>query len=107
MTALNTASPDPLVELEPLSRGLLDRHLPTAKEWFPHEYVPGSSVELQRRSPGKAGDSGLSAVARTALELKLCSRGQPAYYHSPSGHCSAVRRLGSGPDAGPPRRSPP
>ena len=29
-----------LHELEPTVESLLERHLATAKEWFPHEYVP-------------------------------------------------------------------
>jgi acyl-[acyl-carrier-protein] desaturase len=29
-----------LRELEPVAAKLMDRHLSTAKEWFPHEYVP-------------------------------------------------------------------
>ena len=29
-----------LQELEPTVEALLERHLDTAKEWFPHEYVP-------------------------------------------------------------------
>ena len=31
-----------LAELEPTAARLLDRHLATAKEWFPHEIVPWS-----------------------------------------------------------------
>ena len=31
-----------LAELEPTAVKLLERHLSTAKEWFPHELVPWS-----------------------------------------------------------------
>ena len=31
-----------LTELEPTVATLLDRHLATTKEWFPHEFVPWS-----------------------------------------------------------------
>ncbi len=31
-----------LMELEPVVATELDRHLSTAKEWFPHDYVPWS-----------------------------------------------------------------
>ena len=31
-----------LAELEPVAAGLLERHLATSKEWFPHELVPWS-----------------------------------------------------------------
>src|SRR2546427_2529272 len=81
MTALNTASPDPLVELEPLVASLLDRHLATAKEWFPHEYVPWELGRSFNDAPWEAGDSGLSAVARTALELNLLTEDNLPYYH--------------------------
>jgi acyl-[acyl-carrier-protein] desaturase len=33
---------DLLVQLEPVVTDLLDRHLASAKEWFPHEVVPWS-----------------------------------------------------------------
>ena len=31
-----------LAELEPTAADLLERHLATSKEWFPHELVPWS-----------------------------------------------------------------
>ena len=41
MTAVaNLDSRNPLDELESVVARLLDRHLATAKEWFPHDYVP-------------------------------------------------------------------
>ena len=46
------ASPDVLAALRPTLEQLVDRHLATAKEWFPHEVVPwsrGSDFE-----PGQA-----------------------------------------------------
>ncbi|MEV6957426.1 hypothetical protein [Streptomyces sp. NPDC051183] len=33
---------DWLVELEPVVARLLERHLGTAREWFPHQYIPWS-----------------------------------------------------------------
>ena len=83
MTALSMASPNPnpLVELEPLVASLLDRHLATAKEWFPHEYVPWELGRSFSDAPWEAGDSGLSAVARTALELNLLTEDNLPYYH--------------------------
>ena len=32
----------PFSELEPVVGSLLERHLATSKEWFPHELVPWS-----------------------------------------------------------------
>ena len=44
-----------LAELEPTAIKLLERHLSTAKEWFPHEMVPWSRgrdfVEGERWDP--------------------------------------------------------
>ena len=40
MTNVNDA--ELLEELVPTGEQLLDRHLSTAKEWFPHEFVPWS-----------------------------------------------------------------
>ena len=31
-----------LRELEQVVEGELNRHMPVAKEWFPHEYIPWS-----------------------------------------------------------------
>lgn len=31
-----------LAELEPVAAGLLNKHLASSKEWFPHELVPWS-----------------------------------------------------------------
>src|SRR5881296_3809934 len=61
---------DVLKELEPLVGKVLDRHMSAAQEWFPHEYVPWDQ-----------GDSTLSDVARTALELNLLTEDNLPYYH--------------------------
>ena len=34
-----------LVDLEPVVERELNRHLSTAKEWFPHEYIPWDEAE--------------------------------------------------------------
>ena len=38
-----------LAELEPTAAQLLERHLATTKEWFPHEIVPWSLGREARR----------------------------------------------------------
>ena len=42
MTTVPTADIRLLLDLEPVVEAGLNRHLATAKEWFPHEYVPWS-----------------------------------------------------------------
>jgi len=79
--ALSLVPPSPLVELEPVVGKLLDRHLATAKEWFPHDYVPWDRGRSFADAPWQAADSGLSAVARTALELNLLTEDNLPYYH--------------------------
>src|SRR5438874_1777465 len=68
---MTAAPPNPLAELEPAVARLLDRHLATAKEWFPHDYVPWDLGRSFTDAPWEAADSGLSAVARIALDENL------------------------------------
>jgi acyl-[acyl-carrier-protein] desaturase len=70
-----------LAELEPHVARLLDRHLATAKEWFPHDYVPWERGRSFTDAPWTEGDSTLSAAARTALELNLLTEDNLPYYH--------------------------
>jgi acyl-[acyl-carrier-protein] desaturase len=72
---------DVLVELDPLVGSVLDRHLTAAQEWFPHEYVPWEEGRNFTADPWDAGDSQLSEVARTALELNLLTEDNLPYYH--------------------------
>jgi len=81
IAALNLVPRSPLVELEPLVASLLDRHLAAAKEWFPHEYVPWDRGRSFTDAPWETADSGLSAVARTALELNLLTEDNLPSYH--------------------------
>ena len=55
---------DLLRELEPAVEDNLNRHLATAKEWFPHEYVPWSEG---RNFDGVLGRRGVGARAVQAL----------------------------------------
>jgi acyl-[acyl-carrier-protein] desaturase len=41
-------------ELEPVAAGLLDKHVSSSKEWFPHELVPWSRG--RDFEPGEAWD---------------------------------------------------
>src|SRR5947208_6133238 len=70
-----------LCELEPTVEAVLERHLGAADEWFPHEYVPWDEARSFSREPWTPGDSRLSDVARTALELNLLTEDNLPYYH--------------------------
>ena len=60
-----------LTELEPLVRTLLDRHLATAVEWFPHQLVPYDLGTQYGDTPWQAADSPFGPAVRTALQLNL------------------------------------
>jgi acyl-[acyl-carrier-protein] desaturase len=70
-----------LLELEPTGARLLDRHLSTAKEWFPHEMVPWSRgrdfVEGESFDPSEAP---LPPAVRSALILNLLTEDNLPHY---------------------------
>ncbi|MEU7866820.1 acyl-ACP desaturase [Dactylosporangium sp. NPDC049140] len=75
-----------LSELEPVVEENLNRHLATAKEWFPHEYVPWSEGrDFDGVLGGEAwapGQSKLSEVARVSLVVNLLTEDNlPSYHH--------------------------
>jgi acyl-[acyl-carrier-protein] desaturase len=75
-----------LRELEPIVATNVDRHLATAKEWFPHEYVPWSQGRdydgLMGGQAWEPGQSKLSDVARTSLIVNLLTEDNlPSYHH--------------------------
>ena len=70
-----------LVELTPAVEGALARHLATAKEWFPHEYVPYDEGRSYLDEPWDPSQSRLGEIARTALELNLLTEDNLPYYH--------------------------
>ncbi len=74
-------TPDLTAELAPVVRQLLDRHLVTAKEWFPHDYVPWELGRSFADAPWRPTDSTMSPIARTALELNLLTEDNLPYYH--------------------------
>ncbi|GAA4896105.1 acyl-[acyl-carrier-protein] desaturase [Stackebrandtia albiflava] len=75
-----------LRELEPVVEVNLNRHLATAKEWFPHEFVPWSlgrdfdgPLEGVEWSPDQ---SAIPDVARTSLIVNLLTEDNlPSYHH--------------------------
>jgi acyl-[acyl-carrier-protein] desaturase len=75
-----------LLELNPVVEGELNRHIPVAKEWFPHEYIPWSDGRnfdgVLGGDPWAESDSKLSDVARTALVINLLTEDNlPSYHH--------------------------
>jgi acyl-[acyl-carrier-protein] desaturase len=81
-----TPTIDLLRDLEPVVEDNLNRHLATAKEWFPHEYVPWSQgSDFDGVLGGKAWEpdqSRLPAVARTSLIVNLLTEDNlPSYHH--------------------------
>ncbi|GAA1398621.1 acyl-ACP desaturase [Catellatospora coxensis] len=86
---MTTETTDTLVllrELEPVVETNLNRHLATAKEWFPHEFVPWSQgSDFDGPLGGQAWDpsqSKLSEVARTSLIVNLLTEDNlPSYHH--------------------------
>ena len=66
-----------LAALEPVAEENLNRHLATAQEWMPHEYVPwslGRDFKELGGEPWSVEQSQLSPIARTALEVNLLPR---------------------------------
>ncbi len=87
MTALadRATNPDLVRELEPVAAAELERHIATAKEWFPHEYVPWSEgTNFDGEYDGDAWDveqSKVDGVARTALVVNLLTEDNLPSYH--------------------------
>ncbi|MEV5704134.1 acyl-ACP desaturase [Actinoallomurus sp. NPDC052274] len=74
-----------LIELEPVVAAELDRHLSTAKEWFPHQYVPWSRGRdfdgPLDGEPWSPEDSTVSPAAREALVVNLLTEDNLPGYH--------------------------
>jgi acyl-[acyl-carrier-protein] desaturase len=72
-------------ELEPTVEKLLDRHLETTKEWFPHELIPyerGRAVTGREWSPDDADLGGVQIpdAVRSALFVNLLTEDNLPYY---------------------------
>ncbi len=73
-----------LRELEPIATANFNRHLAVAKDWLPHEYVPWGQGRDFADLGGVAwepGQSAVSAIARTALEVNLLTEDNLPSYH--------------------------
>jgi acyl-[acyl-carrier-protein] desaturase len=75
-----------LNELTPVAEQLLERHLATSKEWFPHEYVPYSRGrdhvpgEVWSEDDADLGGATLSPEVRSALLVNLLTEDNLPYY---------------------------
>ena len=96
-----------LSDLTPVAERLLERHLASAKEWFPHEFVPW--CRGRDFAPGETWDpdaSPLDPAVRSALFVNLLTEDNLPYYTSQIMHCSATTACGApGSGAGPPKKA--
>jgi acyl-[acyl-carrier-protein] desaturase len=70
-----------LAELEPVAERLLERHLTTSKEWFPHELVPWSRGEdFEPDYEWSADDVTLPDEVRSSLFVNLLTEDNLPYY---------------------------
>ena len=70
-----------LSELEPVTAGLLDRHLAQAKEWFPHQLVPYSrGRDFEPGYEWSPEDTELSDEVRSSLFINLLTEDNLPYY---------------------------
>ena len=97
---------DLLYELTPVAERLLDRHVSTAKEWFPHELVPWSRG--RDLVPGHVWDpdeAPTSDAVRSALLVNLLTEDNLPYYFRTIERSSATTASGArGSGGGPPKR---
>ncbi|MUL84320.1 acyl-ACP desaturase [Mycobacterium sp. CBMA247] len=73
-----------LHELEPVVASNLDRHLSTAREWFPHDYVPwsrGRDFAFMGGEDWRPEDSPLDPVAKVAMTVNLLTEDNLPSYH--------------------------
>ena len=80
-----------LVDLEPVVERELNRHMATAKEWFPHEYIPWDEAEnFDGPLGGKEWtpqERRFSEAARTSLVINLLTEDNlPSYHHEIATH---------------------
>jgi acyl-[acyl-carrier protein] desaturase len=74
-----------MTELEPSAARLLDRHLGSAREWFPHELIPYERGRAASKEPWTEADADLGGVkippaVRSALYVNLLTEDNLPYY---------------------------
>jgi acyl-[acyl-carrier-protein] desaturase len=74
-------APALLRELEPVAASLLDRHLASAKEWFPHELVPWSrGRDVADGEEWDPDEVRLDPAVRSSLFVNLLTEDNLPYY---------------------------
>jgi acyl-[acyl-carrier-protein] desaturase len=77
-----------LAELEPHAAELLDRHLATAREWFPHVLVPWSrGRDFGADEHCDLDEASMSAAARSALFVNLLTEDNLPHYFRAISEC--------------------
>lgn len=72
-----------LIELQPKVEELLDRHLRSSKEWFPHTLVPWErGVEMKEDDEWDPNAFPLPDPVRSALFVNLLTEDNLPYYHA-------------------------
>ena len=70
-----------LQELEPVAARLLDSHLASAKEWFPHDLVPWErGAEADPRLPWSEDAAPMDPAVRSSLFVNLLTEDNLPYY---------------------------
>lgn len=70
-----------LNELEPVVAGLLDKHLASAKEWFPHELVPwGRGRDFEPGLDWDPSEVDIDPAVRSSLFVNLLTEDNLPYY---------------------------
>ncbi len=69
-----------LSELQPEAERLLNRHLETAEEWYPHDYVPWERAERLQREGFAYGEADLAPGVRSALLVNLLTEDNLPWY---------------------------
>ena len=70
-----------LAELEPVAGRLLDSHLASAKEWFPHELVPWErAAEADICGPWSEAAAPMDPAVRSSLFVNLLTEDNLPYY---------------------------
>jgi acyl-[acyl-carrier-protein] desaturase len=74
-----------LTSLEPVVARLLDRHLSSARPWFPHTYTPWSEASDYDGpldgEPWRAGQSAMSAAVQDSFTVSLLTEDNLPSYH--------------------------
>ncbi len=69
-----------LAELEPVAERLLNRHLETAEDWYPHEIVPWHRAQQLQSEGFVYGEEALPQGVRSALLVNLLTEDNLPWY---------------------------